>query len=305
MPLSFPSSPSVGDQSAQNGRTYSWDGYAWTLVASVETHASTHATGGSDAITPASISAAPAASPTFTGVVTVAAGSVSAPAITTAGDTNTGIYFAGADAVVITTGGVLRQHWGSAGNVGIGASATAARSLLIGKTITGATSAYGVIQQGAVQSDVTVGATGIYNILNAQAASFTCGAYTHFLCASNALTGGASVTTQIGYSVSSTLNGATNNYGYSGSIAAATGCWNLYMGGTAQNYLAGNLGIGSGASTPGSPLDVAGDNIRVRTSKTPASATDTGLPGQWCWDGSYLYCCTAVNTWRRTALSSW
>lgn len=50
MPLNFPSSPSVGQQSVQNGRTYSWDGYAWTLVANVSTHASTHASGGSDAV---------------------------------------------------------------------------------------------------------------------------------------------------------------------------------------------------------------------------------------------------------------
>ena len=34
MPLSFPSSPTTGQQSTQNGRTYSWTGYAWELVAS-------------------------------------------------------------------------------------------------------------------------------------------------------------------------------------------------------------------------------------------------------------------------------
>jgi hypothetical protein len=33
MPLSFPASPSVGQQSTQNGRTFSWTGYAWELVA--------------------------------------------------------------------------------------------------------------------------------------------------------------------------------------------------------------------------------------------------------------------------------
>jgi hypothetical protein len=33
MPFSFPSSPSVGQQSVQNGRTYSWSGSAWELVA--------------------------------------------------------------------------------------------------------------------------------------------------------------------------------------------------------------------------------------------------------------------------------
>jgi len=33
MPFSFPASPSVGDTSTQNGRTYSWSGYAWEIVA--------------------------------------------------------------------------------------------------------------------------------------------------------------------------------------------------------------------------------------------------------------------------------
>ncbi len=33
MPLSFPASPTVGQTSTQNGRTYTWTGYAWELVA--------------------------------------------------------------------------------------------------------------------------------------------------------------------------------------------------------------------------------------------------------------------------------
>jgi hypothetical protein len=30
--LSFPASPTVGQTSTQNGRTYTWTGYAWELV---------------------------------------------------------------------------------------------------------------------------------------------------------------------------------------------------------------------------------------------------------------------------------
>lgn len=58
MPFSFPASPSVNQTSVQNGRTYQWDGYVWNLVANVSTHASTHASGGSDPITPSAIGAA-------------------------------------------------------------------------------------------------------------------------------------------------------------------------------------------------------------------------------------------------------
>lgn len=39
--------------------------------------------------------------------------------------------------------------------------------------------------------------------------------------------------------------------------------------------------------------------------EAPATATSTGQPGQIAYDSSYLYICTAVNTWKRTTLSSW
>jgi hypothetical protein len=57
-----------------------------------------------------------------TGVATFSAGSVSAPAITTTGDTNTGIYFPGADTIAFAEGGVESIRIDSSGNVGIGTS---------------------------------------------------------------------------------------------------------------------------------------------------------------------------------------
>jgi hypothetical protein len=60
------------------------------------------------------------------------AGTVSAPSITTAGDTNTGIYFPAADTIAFTEGGVEGMRLNSAGNVGIGTATLAARLTING-----------------------------------------------------------------------------------------------------------------------------------------------------------------------------
>ena len=66
----------------------------------------------------------------------------------------------------------------------------------------------------------------------------------------------------------------------------------------------GNVGIRTGAS-PTAALDINSDILRLRTAKTPASATAAGNAGDFCWDASYFYICTATNTWRRVAHATW
>ena len=65
----------------------------------------------------------------------------------------------------------------------------------------------------------------------------------------------------------------------------------------------GRLGLGT--STPTGLLDVADNKLRVRTAQTPASATAAGNQGEIAWDANFVYVCTATNTWRRAALSTW
>jgi len=40
-------------------------------------------------------------------------------------------------------------------------------------------------------------------------------------------------------------------------------------------------------------------------SSTPASASATGTTGEIRWDASYIYICTATDTWKRTAIATW
>ena len=45
--------------------------------------------------------------------------------------------------------------------------------------------------------------------------------------------------------------------------------------------------------------------LLVSSPSVPATASDTGVAGQIEWDSSYIYVCTATDTWKRTALSTW
>jgi len=143
-----------------------------------------------------------------------------------------------------------------AGSLGIGTSSLTGYSLRIGKDLTGsATLVAGVQQNGNVMSDATGTAVGFRNLLNTQTASFTNTSYYHFSAETNALGVGSAITNQIGFIAQATLTGATNNYSFYGGIASGTGRYNLYMNGTADNYFAGSLGIGSTPAT-GATLDI-------------------------------------------------
>ena len=78
---------------------------------------------------------ATAASPTFTGVASFPDGSASAPSITNTGDTNTGIFFGGADQVDIGVGGTGIVSVTSTG-LGVTGNITATGSITMGDAAT-------------------------------------------------------------------------------------------------------------------------------------------------------------------------
>jgi hypothetical protein len=51
--------------------------------------------------------------------------------------------------------------------------------------------------------------------------------------------------------------------------------------------------------------NAASGAFRITNSQTPASAAATGTAGTIAWDSSYIYVCTATNTWKRVAISTW
>ena len=94
--------------------------------------------------------------------------------------------------------------------------------------------------------------------------------------------------------------------GPDGGVAAGYLAFSTGSGGILERLrisAAGNVGIGT--TSPTTLLDVNADTVRVRTARTPASASATGTTGEICWDSDYIYVCTATNTWKRTAIATW
>lgn len=64
----------------------------------------------------------------------------------------------------------------------------------------------------------------------------------------------------------------------------------------------GTLKVTGGAGFSGNAF--VGGILNIVTS-TPASASATGVAGTIAWDASYIYICTATNTWKRVAIATW
>ena len=97
--------------------------------------------------------------------------------------------------------------------------------------------------------------------------------------------------------IAGTLNSG-NSYIQSQRVDATATAYNLLL-----QPSGGNVGIGT--TGPTESLDVDSDAIRIRTASTPASATAAGAVGEIRWDASYMYICTATNTWKRSAIATW
>jgi len=134
-------------------------------------------------------------------------------------------------------------------NIGIGGVAAAIMNIAIPTEITGGTTAYGILHNGAVQQDVT--ATAYYfRATNTVAASTTLTTLNSFTATQGTFDTGVTVGTQTGFFANSALASATNNYGFRGSlVASGTSRYNLYMDGTAPNYFKGNTYTEAGTTT--------------------------------------------------------
>lgn len=139
----------------------------------------------------------------------------------------------------------------TSGRAAIGGAISTDRVAHVNGPITGETTAYSIVVNGVIQSDVTVAAHYNRSALNTLAAAFTVPLVSHYTAAQGTIGAGSAVTTQCGFIADASLTGATNNYGYRGSIPAGTNRYNCYMDGTAPNYFSGDMQFGKTVTAGG------------------------------------------------------
>jgi hypothetical protein len=137
----------------------------------------------------------------------------------------------------------------TSGAVGVGTTSLTGYSFRVANNITGATVSYGSAVTSQVQSGVTGTAAYYSTSASTQATAFTLSNLNHYSALQGSFGAGSTVTSQYGFYVDSTLTGGTNNYGFYGNIASGTNLWNIYMNGSAANYMNGSLSIGTTSTT--------------------------------------------------------
>lgn len=167
--------------------------------------------------------------------------------------TGTGYAFVVEDVASDTTPFVID----SAGRVGIGATPGGDTSFHLSNDITGATTAYSFRALPTVKTPVTTTAMVFQSAPSIESGAALSGGLQHYAAVQGTFTG--TTASQFGFLAGSSLVGAANNYGFYGDIPSGTNRYNFYAAGTADNYFAGNVRIGSTLSTAkNAKFEVAG-----------------------------------------------
>ena len=159
----------------------------------------------------------------------------------------------------------------------LGSTNTAINAGMVNSVSVAHTSAAGHYTNTTISSSTTNIFNGYQTDVSTTAASFTLPALAHFSANQATIGAGSVVTNQYGFIANSNLIGATNDYGFYSDIASGSGRWNFYANGTADNYFAGNVGIGR---TPSYTLDVnstARFNSTIGVGNAAPAASGAGI----------------------------
>jgi hypothetical protein len=157
------------------------------------------------------------------------------------------------------------------GYMGVGGAATSNVGIYLTSSALATSSQYGVFLTPTSTSAATTTTTSLYVKASTAAAAYTSSAVRSVHIADATKGAGSTITDQQGLYIADQTQG-TNNYGITSLVSSGTNKWNIYASGTANNYFAGSVGIGT--TTVGSPLTVVGAAGYVVTID---GATDTRM----------------------------
>ena len=159
--------------------------------------------------------------------------------------------------------------------VGIGASVGAPSRVFIGGTHPSSGAQTLAVRMGGTFPSTTTGtAAAFLSRPVTEAASYTLSDLIHFWAHPDTFGAGSTVTNQFGFYADNTLTAATNNYGFYSAIASGSGRYNFFAAGTANNYFAGNVGIGVGPTEKLNVRDTASGGsavVRIINSGSPVT----------------------------------
>jgi hypothetical protein len=151
---------------------------------------------------------------------------------------------------LITTGTLSATGTGNnfmQGALGIGGNpSSAVVNLYAANPATSGLDNYGILQTSQIS-----GGNKFYTYATSPstaATAFTLTSLSHYRASQGTFGAGSTVTNQYGFFATLNLTGATNNYGFYSQLNAATGRYNFYTGGNADNLLNGNVYLGGGAA---------------------------------------------------------
>lgn len=164
----------------------------------------------------------------------------------------------------------VTQDVTTAGNVTLGSATTntvtvkgymalgtpnASRAINIESAALTGTAQVGVYSTITGTSAATASVRGFTSLPSTAAASFTVTDVAGYWFAGISQGAGSTITNAHGLYISDPSVG-TNNYGITSLVSSGSNKWNIYASGTANNYFAGNVGIGT--SSPSAKLDISG-----------------------------------------------
>ena len=182
------------------------------------------------------------------------AGSVNVTGNTTLGDAST-------DTVTVN------------GYIGVSASPSSDTGIYLRSNYLTGTSQTGIQGSPVINSSATATSHGVYGSVSTAAAAFTASSVRALGAGTITKGAGSTITDAHGLYIYDQTQG-TNNYGITSAVSSGTNKWNIYASGTAQNYFAGNVGIG--VSAPAYKLHVQSATPVVSIQDTTSAAGGVG-----------------------------